>query len=349
MKVTNIILSIAVLAIVYSCGNSSNNAKRYNADSSTAIKPEPTKTEVPQIQLTVKSGEAIQLILSSEEIVEVKILSGKRDTNFTVFADDTKVNYLSDDTVMIIHGNITKLDCSYNDEKVRALNLSKNQTLTQLHCSYNRIKELDVSNNANLEVLDCMDNDFEYINLSKNKKLRVLNCSGNEFGKDDMAISKLDLSQNIKLEELYCSGSRLIQLDLSNNKALKKLVCDNNKLDNLDISENTSLNYINCIENPITTLDLSKNEVLENLICGSSTTALACLDLSNNKSLGYINIINLKPDCIKTLFNSLPVFHNTQERDIGEIHIGNGTSLEAYFEIAKRKKWELYYEEDRED
>jgi hypothetical protein len=74
---------------------------------------------------------------------------------------------------------LTKLNCSQN--KIGALDVSKNVALTDLDCSENKISALDVSQNTDLKFLVCWLNQLTSLDVSQNTDLRFLECWLNQL------------------------------------------------------------------------------------------------------------------------------------------------------------------------
>ena len=164
--------------------------------------------------------------LSDTEIAAVKKINGfrKRITNLKGIEYFTSLN---------------NLWCAEN--KLTALDVSKNTALTDLYCSSNQLTTLDVSKNTALTDLDCGRNQLTTLDVSKNTALTYLSCGYNQ-------LTTLDVSKNTALTYLSCRNNQLTTLDVSKNTALTKLSCDNNQLTSLDVS-NTDMNDLNCYDN----------------------------------------------------------------------------------------------------
>ncbi len=218
MKKISIFLTIALMAIIYSCGNSENGSNEQNSDSLVTETAEQVDNE-SQITLTVKSGEVIKLEFSADEKnTQVKIVSGERDTSFVIGEDYTEIKYLSDDNTMTIYGNITKFYCDRNYTNLTGLDVSKNTNLEFLYCVYNNIKTLNIGQNKVITTIQCMQNQLTQLDVSNNKSLKTLYCGEND-------IISIDLSKNTLLENLSISirKTATLNIDLRQNKKLKSL------------------------------------------------------------------------------------------------------------------------------
>ena len=195
--------------------------------------------------------------------------------------------------------NLTELNCSMNP--LKTIDVSKNVNLTNLRCYWNQLTTLNVSNNVNLKYLECILNELTTLDVSKNVNLTNLSCDNNQ-------LATLDVSKNVNLKELYCSRNKLKALDMSKNVNLIYLGCDYNQLITLDVSKNVNLNALWCFSNQLTTLDVSKSVNLTNLNCYNNQ--LTTLDVSKN-----INLITLY--CYS---NKLKVFD--MSKNVNLIHLG---------------------------
>ena len=81
----------------------------------------------------------------------------------------------SEDTaheITITGSNITHLYCSNN--RITALDVSKNSALTELGCYNNQITHLDVSKNTELTKLECWANPLKSLNVGDNTELSIM-------------------------------------------------------------------------------------------------------------------------------------------------------------------------------
>jgi len=210
------------------------------------------------ITLTVADSAEISLNFRAAAAgTPVKIVSGSRDTTFTVDKAwmTHYVKYKSDGTTMTVYGTITGFNCKENFGNLTALDVSHNADLTRLVCYYNRLTSLDLSNNTLLQELYCNSNELTDLDLSKNTELEEFGCSYNR------SLSSLDLSKNTKLTHLWCYESQLTSLNIKNCKELKYLDCHHNKLQSLDVSGSKGLWHVYCHHNNFTT------QTLDDLYC----------------------------------------------------------------------------------
>ena len=180
------------------------------------------------------------------------------------------------------------------DNKLTALDISKNKALTNLSCQNNQLTELDVSGNPKIEDLACFNNGITSLDVSKCRNLRYLYCSGNQM-------TELKLGSLGNLRYLYCFDNRLSSLDLSGCPYLEKLYCYNNQISTLDLSDKFGLFEMNCGQNPIQKLDISNCQELEELYCYECQ--LTELNLTNNEVLNLVQ-------CNANRLSALDVSHN---------------------------------------
>jgi Leucine-rich repeat (LRR) protein len=164
-----------------------------------------------------------------------------------LFLGDNKLTSL-DPNIIIKFKNLETLDINNNlltDIPVLP------ESLTELCCSYNKIKKIRVYNN--LKKLDCSHNEIEKI--EKLPKLELLTCNNNLL----TSIPKID--------------------------TLKRLICNNNKL--LEIPKLINLEYLNCIKNKITFIHKLDN--IEDLLISYNDINILPEDMNKMKYLEIIN------------------------------------------------------------
>ena len=88
---------------------------------------------------------------------------------------------------------LEELSCT--DNRLTALDVSRNTALKQLYCGKNQLTSLNVSANTELKKLYCFKNRLAALDVSKNTELNTLNCSRNQ-------LTSLNLSANTKLTDL---------------------------------------------------------------------------------------------------------------------------------------------------
>lgn len=166
------------------------------------------------------------------------------------------------------------LDLSANT-KLQALSCENNglrelilpdSPLKNIYCNNNQLKSLDLSKNESLEFVNCEYNQIEEIDLSKNVALIDFHATGNN-------LFQIDLTANTQLTSLSLYDNDFTALEVSANVNLQYLSCGSNELTSLDVSKNTNLTSLNCESNRMLTLNVSANTQLEFLNCGDQRTA----------------------------------------------------------------------------
>ena len=155
--------------------------------------------------------------------------------------------------------------------------------LEELICRNNRLTALDVSKNANLVLLDVQFNDVKTIDLTKNVKLIDVNLWDNN-------LITIDLSKNVDLERLDITGNILNTLDLRNNPKLNYLNAGYNFMKTVDLSNNLELKYVNLGISPLENIDVSMLNKLEHL--GLWTTKIRSVNIKNNINLEFLAVAN---------------------------------------------------------
>jgi len=103
-------------------------------------------------------------------------------------------------TITLTGDKIEYLECIH--QNILLLDVSRNPTLTELHCGWNWLTSLDVSRNTALVGFSCYLNYLTDIDVSKNTELYYLNCQTN-------LLTELDVSTNSMLRLLYCEANQL--------------------------------------------------------------------------------------------------------------------------------------------
>lgn len=253
--------------------------------------------EISLLKLTISAETPVETIGIKEPIV----------------ADGVARFYSTTSSEIQLKGRITSLVCSGNG--LKALDISKCNSLVELNCASNAITQLSIKNNKLLQRLNCSDNPIKQIVTSGNQGLLSLNCSNTQ-------VIHLDLSNNVRLENLQCSGNSndmgtfLSSLILTSCTGLKRLDVSHNKLRALDLSGNPNLEYLDCNQNHIAELKTEHCPKLEVLNCSDNmgllpmtkevhtyTGGLTSLDLSKNPNLKVL-------ECYSNNLSSLDVSHN---------------------------------------
>jgi Leucine-rich repeat (LRR) protein len=118
--------------------------------------------------------------------------------------------------------NIPALDVSENEISSLA-GIEYFTALTELDCHENKLTALDVSKNAALKELDCSNNQLTALDITQNTALLKLHCYKNR-------LTTLDVSKNETLMLLYCNNNALAALDISKNNKLTSIACTNNSI-----------------------------------------------------------------------------------------------------------------------
>ena len=213
MKATN--LAIWSLAVLIATGF-------------TACKKDDMKITGPHMTLTTtkNKGEMIILLIgaAAEDEADVWIdlnNNGIEDSGEADIEFNKNKKYPLGAQTITIYGKVTSLAC--RDNRLKALDISKNTELISIYCSNNLLTSLDISKNTELISIYCHDNQITSLNLSNNPKLEDLWCHDNQ-------ITSLNLSNNPKLEDLWCHGNQITALDVSKNTNLRRLLCFNNSI-----------------------------------------------------------------------------------------------------------------------
>jgi len=182
-----------------------------------------------------------------------------------------KINVKTDDIKSMggieFFANMTELICigtGHGTGQLSSLEISKNTTLTNLECDFNKITELDVCNNT---------------------ALLTLHCSSNQ-------LTTLDVSKCTELTELYCTDNQIINLDVTKCTKLNYLSCSKNQISEiLDLSQCPSLRQLFCSENP---------NLKEIWITTEQQYDKNCFSYDNNVStVIYVDIIQFADSFVK--------------------------------------------------
>ena len=324
-------------------------------------------------------GEEIKLVIWASGNVTIEGVKEPSSNGFTAYTLTSQI--------VTVRGDVTKLDCSYN--QLTSLDVSGCTALTTLECEGNPLTRITLSNCKSLEkfsykyrgltsldvfgctaltTLDCSYNQLTSLNLSGCTSLTTLSCSSNQ-------LTSLDVSKNTALTELNCGGNQLTSLDVSSCTVLTSLDCYGNQLTSLNVTGCTALTDLRCYKNQLTSLDVSKNTALTELNCGGNQltrlnvtgcTALTTLDCSYNllRQLNVEDCTNLSSlRCFKNeikgtemtnLVNSLPDRQGAEEglfyvfREVKYGDVDGNGCLATHVATAKAKNWRtLFYRDDK--
>ena len=234
--------------------------------------------------------------------------------------------------------DLEELYCSNN--KLVALDLSKNKYLVDLVCSGNQLKSLNLRNCTYLEYLNCDENNLTELDLENNTFLQFLVCSNNQLTSINIgkctelkeifccynALESLDVTKCWKLIDIVCNDNSITCLDLKNNTLLWDVECSNNAIPELDLSNCTRLVYLYCMNNCLEQLKLPAIDTVTYITCANNS--LTKLDISS-----YINLSCI--DCNYNLLKELDVSRNInleglhcQGNQIKELNLKNNVKLD---------------------
>lgn len=205
------------------------------------------------------------------------------------------------DQLHVIKAQITEIDLSHlselssldlSDNKLRSLDLRKNNKLKFVKCSCNELETLLIGEN-NLASLSCSDNRLSSLTIGQGgDNSFTLNCDNNRLTSlsltgcrwlncDNNRLTSLDLSNSPMCNTLYCRLNQLQALDLSMLSKLTHVFCSNNRLETLVLPNKSRLEWVNAEYNNLVAVDLSTSEHLANLyIYGNRLRTLSCNDIT---------------------------------------------------------------------
>ena len=168
--------------------------------------------------------------------------------------------------------SLNNLWCAEN--KLTALDVSKNTALTDLYCSSSQLTTLDVSKNTALTDLDCGRNQLTTLDVSKNTALTKLSCDNNQ-------LTSLDVS-NTDMDDLNCYDN-IYQIVVGNDRTFDLSLLPGN----FDVSKTSDWSGGKVSGNTLT-VDSDKDTVAYKYDCGkgkSVTFTLKCV-----QSADYANV-----------------------------------------------------------
>ena len=148
--------------------------------------------------------------------------------------------------------SLNNLWCAEN--KLTALDVSKNTALTDLYCSSNQLTTLDVSKNTALTDLDCGRNQLTTLDVSKNTALTKLSCDNNQ-------LTSLDVS-NTDMDDLNCYDN-IYQIVVGNDRTFDLSLLPGN----FDVSKTSDWSGGKVSGNTLT-VDSDKDTVTYKYDCG---------------------------------------------------------------------------------
>lgn len=196
--------------------------------------------------------------------------------------------------------------------------------LNTLHCSQNKLTALDVSKNTALTQLSCDGNkQLATLIVSQNTALKSLNCNGNQ-------LTELNVTNNTKLTILSCSGNQLTTLDVSKNTELTILDCSDNQLTTLDLSKNTKLVNLYCYRNQIRSKGMEA--LVESLpTVSESTLTIFKEGLAENNEITTTHVATAKAKGWKVMRYNLETYQFEDYAGIFAIHINATNFPDANF------------------
>ena len=148
--------------------------------------------------------------------------------------------------------SLNNLWCAEN--KLTALDVSKNTALTDLYCGYNQLTTLDVSKNTALTYLSCRNNQLTTLDVSKNTALTKLSCDNNQ-------LTSLDVS-NTDMDDLNCYDN-IYQIVVGNDSTFDLSLLPGN----FDVSKTSDWSGGKVSGNTLT-VDSDKDTVAYKYDCG---------------------------------------------------------------------------------
>ena len=274
-------------------------------------------TEEQSISFTTNAGRELQFSLAGDNPntpIAIDWGNGSRQEMQIGNTTMSFINGTAAGETITIYGEVTRANFeSYElpgtdliDNEITAIDLSKNEILTELIVYGNPISSLDISNLKNLTILDCgACYELTELNIAENPALTQLDCHANKISSLDLSkcpglieldarnnelteiafdnnpelesvnltnnqLQEIDLSKLQKLSELEISGNMLTEINLKNNPELRELTVSNNKLQALDLTANTKLQSLSFNGNAILSADLSMLTALGSINCGGN-------------------------------------------------------------------------------
>ena len=154
-------------------------------------------------------GDASLILSPDKLVINVRVrtadgttvtVEGCEETTLTSSGTETVLH--AKGTTVILKGNITELDCSWN--KLTELNVQGLTALQELKCSGNKLTELNVQGLTALQELFCHFNQLTELNVQDLTALKYLACHGNRLNAE--AFTKLfnDLPKQANSDRANC-------------------------------------------------------------------------------------------------------------------------------------------------
>jgi Leucine-rich repeat (LRR) protein len=168
-----------------------------------------------QMTITVEAPSYLVIELAGCGEVQIDWGDNSKKDAFMLTSDDFsevchEYENISECTITISGNDITGLCCP----EIREIECNDNAHTYIV--KQNKVTALDVSRNNNLLILLCCNGELKELDVSKNTNLQELYCIGNK-------LTVLDVSNNIALTDLLCNQNSLTALDVSRNTALLRL------------------------------------------------------------------------------------------------------------------------------
>ena len=248
-------------------------------------------------------GKSIELRIWAKDPITIEGVWG----GYAPIDGSTKYYTLESQTITI-RGNVTELDCSFN--QLTSLDVSGCTALTKLDCSSNQLTSLNVSGCTSLTELECRENQLTSLDVSGCTALTEFNCYNNQLTSLNVSgctaltklkcsynqLTSLDLSGCTALTSLTCSDNPLTSINLSGCQSLKEFSWTSGKLTSLDVSGCTALTKLYCRGNQLTSLDVSGCTALKELQC--QRNQLTSLDASGCRSLTTLDCSKNQLTCL---------------------------------------------------
>ncbi len=207
--------------------------------------------------------------------------------------------------------NLVELNCT--GTRVVELNLSSNELLTDLDCTYCKYLMCVTYNSARQADLAEWYYDAPQVQLVDVNPSRVVTFSDEKFGavvaqivgksqvtmSDVLKIKRLDVSGNSdfdsmedviyfrSLKHLVCRNTRITSLDVRSLPRLESLDCGASLLEDINLGTNTSLKSLTCDYTSLESLDVSCCTMLDYLKCDNSSS-LEYIYIRNDQSITTI-------------------------------------------------------------
>jgi len=252
------------------------------------------------VDIRVSSVDWISLKLAADTMnVPIRVVSGIYDTTLIIHNNwSGTLNFHAQDSIMRIYGNVAKLDCDSNYNKITGLNFTHNNVIRVLRCNNNSIDNLNTNTLTYLMELDCSYNLIPSLNLTILTVLRSLDCSNN-------FLTSLDVSGLNYLMNLKCERNSIVSINAIYCNGLRNIYCADNQLSSCALD--SIFHSLPTLSSNIIGKSYIKNNTLSNPGTSSCRDTIATnrnwnvLDYNNGN--GDLNIVNSSYSC--TNFNGV--------------------------------------------